>query len=563
MPELDDLYKSDAGTVETEAENIAYYWLSRSSNDVDHQYRYVVELDGTQYSTDSDKSDDAAAALSGTINALTGWNSEYQGSIIKIWKDSFVDFTFNFWDSWGSQASFGWKYDVPKLQDLPTSFPWDGAVVRINSSDGSVSTNYYAIRWQGTWQEFTNRATYSGTTRLLPLLENMPIVVTRLSDGTFTADKLDTGDQLRPPLVGNDENNKDPYFVGKTIKQLFYINGRLCIVSGDALTFSEVDMLWNFYTTTIINILDSDSIEVRIASERVLEVLKVAIFQSGLLIMTSEGQYIFNTENGISPMNIIVNKLSNYSYNDSGGTVYDGDSIVFSGTTGDTARLYRYRVARLTSENKALDLTIQVPSYIQGTVQQITNFIEDGTLIVRTSNSKKLYLYREVISGDQMVQSSWYSWDFSTLLTNDILHIMVIDAYLYFVSIDGVYKVPLGTKIFEDTYEHKDLGTIDYSSTIELTKWRPKKTNAQVQTPRGRVQLRNLTASIEGTATLSIYKEDRDLTINKDLEDNRPINVLSDTNKTILSINNNGYKPFTISGITLSGTYREKGKETI
>ena len=563
MPELDDLYKSDAGTVETEAENIAYYWLSRSSNDVDHQYRYVVELDGTQYSTDSDKSDDAAAALSGTINALTGWNSEYQGSIIKIWKDSFVDFTFNFWDSWGSQASFGWKYDVPKLQDLPTSFPWDGAVVRINSSDGSISTNYYAIRWQGTWQEFTNRATYSGTTRLLPLLENMPIVVTRLSDGTFTADKLDTGDQLRPPLVGNDENNKDPYFVGKTIKQLFYINGRLCIVSGDALTFSEVDMLWNFYTTTIINILDSDSIEVRIASERVLEVLKVAIFQSGLLIMTSEGQYIFNTENGISPMNIIVNKLSNYSYNDSGGTVYDGDSIVFSGTTGDTARLYRYRVARLTSENKALDLTIQVPSYIQGTVQQITNFIEDGTLIVRTSDSKKLYLYREVISGDQMVQSSWYSWDFSTLLTNDILHIMVIDAYLYFVSIDGVYKVPLGTKIFEDTYEHKDLGTIDYSSTIELTKWRPKKTNAQVQTPRGRVQLRNLTASIEGTATLSIYKEDRDLTINKDLEDNRPINVLSDTNKTILSINNNGYKPFTISGITLSGTYREKGKETI
>jgi len=688
MPELDDLYKTVATDGEINAENIAYYWLSRSSNDLDHYYRYVLELDGVQYDAESDKSEEAARALAnkimyksevcnitssvpvgqeesftveirtgdvvgsgtlididgftwtsldgfteeangsgvltwtrdavgtytvtiGTANANdpisylldiggkefsvvtettindvasnfsvqlnnivsslvtptrnpNGFNTIAVGSVIKVWKDNYVDFTFNYWDSWGSLASFGWKYDVPKLQDLPASFPWDGAVVRINSSDGATSTDYYAIRWNGTWQEYTNRATYGASgERYLPLLQNMPIIVKREADGNFTASLLSTADQLKPPLVGNSENNKDPYFIGKTIQQLFYINGRLCIVSGDALTFSEVDVLWNFYATTIINVLDGDTIEVKIASERVLDILRVAIFQSGLLIMTSEGQYLFNTEQGISPMSIVVNKLSNYSYNNDGGTVYDGDSIVFSGTTGDTARLYRYRVARLTSENKAIDLTIQVPTYIQGTVKQIVNFVEDGTIIVRTNDSKKLYLYREVISGDQMVQSSWYSWDFSTILTNDIQHIMVIGSYLYFVTIDGVFKIPLGSKVFPEGFTHLDLGTTEFTSSVELTRWRPKKTNAQIQTNRGRVQLRTLGVTLEGSATLSIFKEDRGLTINKDLTNRRQVNVLSDTNKTKLSIINNGTNPFTISAITMSGTYREKGKETI
>ena len=685
MPELDEMYRSIPGDVEIHKENIAYYWLSRSSNDPDHQYRYVVELDGVQYSADSDKSEYATRILANKIKfqeqvcnivstkadaqddffdveirtgsvvgegdfididgftwtsidgfvheangdgALTwhrndvgkytvtvntansqdpisyllnigeqeflvvtetstnavadnftsqlngfvaslvtptrnpnGFNTEYNGSILKIWKDDFSDFTFNFWDSWGSLASFGWKYNVPKLQDLPSSFPWDGTVVRINSNDGYTATDYYVIRWKGTWQEFTTRAVYEDGVRKLPLLNNMPIVVRRESDTEFSAKFLKTSDGLRPPLVGNAENVEDPYFVGKQIKQLFYINGRLCVVAGDSLTFSEVDLLWNFYATSVINILDSDSLEVNIASERVLEILQVAIFQSGLLIMTSEGQYLFNTENGISPSTVVINKLSNYSYSNRGGTIYDGDSIVFSGVTGDTARLYRYRVARLTSENKAIDLTIQVPSYIQGTVEQIVNYTEDGTLIVRVDNAKHLYLYREVISGDQMVQSSWYKWDFSNIITTPILHIMVINGYLYFISGDGSFKIPLGLK---DTCSScKDLGTVDFESRIVLTKWRPKKTSAQVQTPRGRLQLRDITVAIDGSAILEVYKEDRDFKQLKPILYDKRINVLSNTDKTVLSILNDADKPFTINGIAMSGTYRDKGRETI
>ena len=686
MVELDAMYRSTPGEVEIHKEDIAYYWLSRSSNDLDHPYRYVVELDDVRYEADSDKSEYAARALANKIKyeskvcnivsskadaqddyfsveiregdtvgegdyididgftwtsidgvvdtangdgALTwtrddvgqytvtvntansedpisymlnigeqefyvvvetatdavadnftnqlnefvaslvtptrndnGFNTEAIGALIRIWKDDYSDFTFNYWDSWGSQASFGWKYDVSKIQDLPSSFPWDGAVIRINSSDGSDGSNYYVMRWEGTWQEFTNRATYSDDKRYLPLTTNMPIVVKRVSDTEFTAELLKTADGLRPPLVGNTTNNKDPYFVGKRINQLFYINGRLCIVAGDSLTFSEVDILWNFYITSVINVLDADSLEVKIASERVLNIQQVAIFQSGLLIMSSEGQYLFNTENGISPSTIVVNKLSNYSYNPRGGTVYDGDSIVFSGITGDTARLYRYRVARLTSENKALDLTIQIPSYIQGVVEQIENYTEDGTLIVRIANEKHLYMYREVISGDQMVQSSWYKWDFSNILENPILHIMVINGYLYFVSTDGVYKIPLGLK---DTSGSvcKDLDDTEFESRIVLTKWRPKKTQAQVQTPRGRLQIRDITLSVDGNANLEVYKEDRDFTQVKPILNDKRINVLSNTDKTVLSILNDGNKPFTINSIAMSGTYREKGRETI
>ena len=737
---LDEIYTGPLSEMEKDPERFAYYWFSRSSNDPDHPYNYVVELNDIKYEVSTDKSEDAARAMAskiayeeqvcniestpitgqgntfsviiktgitvgsgtlididgfawtsidgqidteGTTGALSwvrnslgnytvtirtanvenpisylmnigeqeflvvtettttsaadnlsnqlnnfigtlvtptvntnGFTAEAKGSIIKINKRDLTDFTFDYWDSWGSQASYGWKYDVSVLQDLPTSFPWDGAIARINSKDGSGATNYFVKRWHGTWQEYTNRDSYANNRRTFPLLNNMPVIVERLPSGNFFARVLSTEDQLRPPLVGNDINNKDPYFVGKKIKQLFYINGRICIVSGDALTFSETDVLWNFYATTIIDILASDTIEVKIASEKVIEILSVAIFQSGLLIMTSEGQYLYDTEEGITPFNVAINKLSNYSYNDKGGTVYDGDSIVFSGSTGDTARIYRYRVARLTSENKALDLTIQVPTYIQGTVEQITNFVEDGTLVLRTTNSKGVYLYKEVISGDQMVQSSWYRWDFSNILTDPILHIMVIDSYLYFVSSGKVYKISLGSNVFDTGFIHRDLevswaplvvelgvltesrdaltlelaalvdpvlidakqfeldakqlevdtkqaeiDVYNYASYTELTKWRVKKTQSGVQTPRGRLQIRNITMALEGEANLKVYREDRDHTTLKPIRHNRGVNILSDTDKTILSIENNGDSPFTLSGMAMSGTYREKGKE--
>ena len=48
----------------------------------------------------------------------------------------------------------------------------------------------------------------------------------------------------------------------------------------------------------------------------------------------------------------------------------------------------------------------------------------------------------------------------------------------------------------------------------------------------------------------------------KPIVDGKRVNILSDSNKTILSIVNDGDKPFTISAYAMSGTYREKGKET-
>lgn len=674
IEELDDLYKSEPGIVEVHSDKTAYYWLKRSSNDPDHTFNYVVELDGIEYQAESDVSEDAAELLGNKIkfkgvetslvatsdsnddsvlyvsdsngnsfevsfydsnddisiqltpnsdktqwtvkivradddfdfytlivggnyysvvgntiatvrDAFTtkinnkscylvtterntnGFNTEVIGNIIRIWRDDFNDFSFNYWDSYGSLASFGWKYDITNITDLPANFSWDGARIRINgdSSNEDSSSSYYVIRWNGTWREFTDRTTYELVDgiyyRYVPFLTNMPIVIQRMSDGSFEARLLKSSDQLKPPLVGNTSNNPDPYFIGKTIKQIFYVNGRLCVVSGDALTFSETNVIWNFYATTVVSVLDSDTLEVNISSERVLDILNVTIFQSGLLIMTTEGQYLFNTENGITPNSIFLNKLSDYAYSDSGGTIYDGDSIVFSGVTGETARLYRYRVARLTSENKAIDLTIQVPTYIQGNIERIVNYVEDGTIVVMVNDSKKLYIYNEVISGDQLVQSSWHSWDFSNFLTKDILYIFVIDNYLYFVSLDGVFKIKLGAIEFSDDYSHKDLDTYEYESRIELPTFRPKKTQTQIETPLGRVQLRYFTFSVKGSCKLELYRTDTGFKTLKSVSNKKPVYVLSNTNTSIISIVNDGDKPFTTSGYSIAATYRQKGRD--
>jgi len=191
----------------------AFYWIKRASGDELHPFRYAVYLDGNLFQVVDEHSDDATIALTASINASYSYSAESKGNVVRIWKTGGSDFTFDSWDSWGDQASDGWKGSIGKLTDLPRTLGWTDKYVEITGDDNNEFTTYWVKSTEEAWIETRDPSDTRGT------LLNMPLAIDRQADGTFKVSHL----EWEEPKVGDIETNLSPSFIGSTLTDIFFI----------------------------------------------------------------------------------------------------------------------------------------------------------------------------------------------------------------------------------------------------------------------------------------------------------------------------------------------------
>ena len=81
----------------------------------------------------------------------------------------------------------------------------------------------------------------------------MPHQLVRNADGTFTFEQATWAYRL----VGDDDTNPAASFVGKKIKDVFFFKNRLGFVADENVIFSEASEYFNFWRTTVTQLLDS------------------------------------------------------------------------------------------------------------------------------------------------------------------------------------------------------------------------------------------------------------------------------------------------------------------
>jgi len=141
-----------------------YYWVKRTNGDTSAtnsglRYKYYIYKNGISMAN-TDTTTTTENPLGETVTTITatdgiiGHDSTVlayelatkiggtnKGSVVKKvaspgdkWKGS---------DSWGNQASASWQGAIRKLQDLPSDFGYEGAVIEIKGDDNSNFDNYY------------------------------------------------------------------------------------------------------------------------------------------------------------------------------------------------------------------------------------------------------------------------------------------------------------------------------------------------------------------------------------------------------------------------------------
>lgn len=413
------------------------------------------------------------------------WNAARYGSTIYL--SSSTDFALSTEDGFNNGGMVGIKKQLQKFADLPPNAGVDGFVVEITGTGAGETAsapfdNYY-VRYSATNNTGTNGVwKESAASGILKRINSatMPHLIVREADGTFTFKVATWSDRI----VGDDESNPFPSFVGKTISDVFFYRNRLGLLSDEAVIFSEAGKYFNFGRTTVTQLLDSDPIDVN-ASHTKVALLKHAVpFNKQLLLFSEQTQFVIDAGELLTPKSIGIKVSTEFPCNVVAKPVGIGRNIYFAVDKGEWSSFREYYADTNSLTNDSLDVTGHLPKYIPSGIFKISAAPnEDIISVLASGDTSSIYIYKYFFANNDKLQSSWSKWTFGTDST--ILNAEFIDSSLYLVinRADGVYlekvTVSIGDIGVDEPYTvHLDRkvglssGALTYSSgytTINLT----------------------------------------------------------------------------------------------
>lgn len=489
-------------------EYVAYYWLKRSSNDETNPYTYACYINGSTFSASNKDSTAAATTIANAINAHFGSsiNAEAKGSVIKIKAINYSINSFSTWDSWGNQASKGWMGNVRRITDLPDMMPAfsDGTVpyVRIGQASESGGITYY-VKWNGSsWEECVDPLDTRGLINI-----NTPYKVGISEAGVLTvSEQL----QLYAPKVGDTTTNPNPSFVGHSLQDILFFKNRLGFVSNDNVILSETGNYDNFYATSVLDILETDTIDVAIAGNTASKIYYAIPFQRGLYLFTADSQFELIGDGGnFSPTTVSIVPVSSYSMDVNVRPVASGTSLYFIANSGTTNQLREFVINNDTLVASGIDLTLSVPNLLPA-IDMISVSSVNNLVVLNGKSGNTLYVYKFSEDGKERIQSAWTKFSFSPI--KDILYHYIDDDNLYIVSTNltstksVLSKMGVSTTKITTTNAYKDvylstLNTIEAS--LKLPRWIPKV--GSIKNIANKLLVKTVTGSSEGDPYIEIY----------------------------------------------------------
>ena len=453
------------------------------------QAEYQTPTGATSSDINSISTDAIAAQLAADLvaNGFNSgpWTTIKNGSIIYV-KNIVSDFSITTEDGFNSAGMVAIKGSLQKFSDLPNNAYQNGFVVEITGTgSGETATqpfDSYFVKYEtvnssgvGVWKECPKPGIPS---TIGP--NTMPHILVRESGGTFTFKQAD----WKTRIVGDDESNPFPSFVGRNLQDIFFYRNRLGFLSDEAVIFSEAGEYFNFMRTTVTQLLDSDPIDVN-ASHTKVSILKHAVpFNKQLLLFSEQTQFLIDQGDLLSPKSIGIKVATEFPCNINAKPVGIGKNVYFAVDKGSSSSFREYFTDLNNQANDAIDITAHIPQYIASGIYKIATAVNEDILVaLSTVDPSTLYIYKYFFNANEKLQSSWSKWTYgsdSTILNVDFIG---SDMYLVINRADGVFlektTVSLGDTGPNEPYNvHLDrkvqLGSSDVSysagfTTINLT----------------------------------------------------------------------------------------------
>jgi len=316
-------------------------------------------------------------------------------------------------DDLANQALISFNEYIEEWTDLP-NFDRTGRLVEIRQTRADPGDDYWVIRKRGRWQE-----TYGWDAYEEPIPSTWPHVLVDNLDGTWTLKRH----EWKPRLVGDAKSNKTPSFVNQKINYMWVYKGRMGILAGEHIVFSEVGEFENFYRSSCSQLLDDDRIDISSTSGVGAPLMHVKQFNDALLVFSPFSQYMVagDRDGLLSPNNVNIKPVNSFRCARHVAPVYAGPNVVFIDDFSNKryATVREYQVERTFGTQVAPSITDHVPEFIPSGVYKITESSSDDVMALLTKKQKdKIFLYNYYHNSEGKVQSSWQKWDLNCEIFN-------------------------------------------------------------------------------------------------------------------------------------------------
>jgi hypothetical protein len=434
------------------------------------------------------------AHLGYSANPIANIGLKNSNNIIWVYADDYAySFSVSSSDDFGGQGISLSTDDASSFDDLPDSAP-NNYLVKITGKSGNGADDYWVVFKQaGTNQSATNIQPGYWRESMAPGLEykfdksTMPHILVRNSDGSFTFKQADGSTGYEdfnwvPRSVGDEDTSPFPSFVDQRIRDINFFRDRLVVLSGEYITMSEVGDPFNFWPTSVQNVVDSDSIEVGSTQPSVMDFKSSVVFSDRLVAFTPQAQLTLKGDLILSPKTVSLTQSASFENLDI-SPIASGTSIFFGFNRGSFSGIREMMISNsLDLQFDAVDITVQIPQYMPGAIKKIVASTHENYVIALcASDPSALYVYKYYNQGDTRIQSAWGKFTFTDAT---ILDMQFLDTTLYMVIKRGngtvVERIRMesGRKDPGSTYTtcldrriSQSSCTVTYNSTTNVTQY--------------------------------------------------------------------------------------------
>ena len=418
---------------------------------------------------------------SGGLSTLISGIEERSGSI--IYYENGVDLTnLVIEDSVGNNAIQIIDKKVDSFGKLPPNMKHPVTIEVTGQNTEDESSIYYKYI-DGSWKE-SYKVTYVGDDEIYRGFDNndMPRVIKNDGLGGFT----NNIENYKNREIGNDTNNPLPLFVNNKINDMFIYQNRLCFLSDNGISFSEIGDFTNFFRNTVRTLINFDAFNYKVEVNNGLTLKHSLLFNNSVILFDKNNQYNLMSKGVLGSNDIYVVKSTSFKNNLDIKPITVNNKLYFTNNRNNKSNIYQL------SDNKINDITIKVPNYVSKDLQFISS-VNLFNLTFFGSGDNEVFIFND---------NGFSKWIFGDNIKN--IH-NTNEKDLYFITQKCLYNMNLDNLGGSNQFGNIDDNFIDdtdndlgytYLPLVELSKiYIPSQEIQGLSLPQGNYRLKQINMS--------------------------------------------------------------------
>ena len=243
--------------------------------------------------------------------------------------------------------------------------------------------------------------------------------------------------------AGDTDSNPYPSFLDNKISNIFQYKNRLGLLSQDTVIMSEAGFggydadanvqSYNFFRTTVTDLLDGDPIDVSVSSNDVTTLRSAQPFQENLILFSDNSQFVLKGGELLTPKSVSVTAVTNFDTVKSVDPIPLGSYLYFPFQRGGFSGVREFTINATADIYDAVEITAHVPQYIPNNLTSLTGSNSEQ-IIAMTSGATAssgsetdIYIYKYFFNNQQKGLSSWSKFS----VVGAVRGIKFIDSELY------------------------------------------------------------------------------------------------------------------------------------